>query len=109
MSTQIDLLPKVVQEDIYLLINKLENFRQKDNIFKMILFGSFSKNTFQPDSDIDVALVVKEIPKDRREYVYCFDIERDLNLVICTEKTLASGKYVFEAIRKEGIVIYENI
>jgi len=109
MNGIIERLPKDVQTDLHLLINQLDNFSLKDNICKMILFGSFSKNTFRPDSDLDIALVLKKIPRDRREYIYCFDIERDLNLILCTEEILETGKYVFDSIRKEGVIIYENV
>ena len=49
-------------------INKVKEYsillRDHFPLEKVYLFGSYAKNTFQPDSDIDVAIVVSHIEGD---------------------------------------------
>ena len=76
------------------------------------MFGSYATGKYQPDSDIDITVVVKEKPDVKRlaEYNLLVDHARhDADLLFCTEEQLISGKYVFGEILREGILIYENV
>jgi len=109
-------LPPKIRPDVEMLITAFTASPFANNIVKIILFGShspLSARKHQPDSDIDIALVVKEPPgKDQRaEYGMLTDIisPREVDLVICTEETLYSGMYVFAEILREGVTVYENV
>jgi len=82
------------------------------NIKKIILFGSFATQKYQPDSDIDIAVVVRKKPEKKHlaEYYLITDnIRRGTDLLFCTEEQLLSGKYVYSEILREGVTVYENI
>ncbi len=49
-------------------INKVKEYcvllKKHISLEKVFLFGSYAKNEFRPDSDIDVAIIVKDIGDD---------------------------------------------
>lgn len=58
---------------------------------EIILFGSFSRNSYTPYSDIDIAIIVDEIEKrfiERQDDFidYFSSLPFDVNLIIYTEK-----------------------
>jgi len=102
----------MIKSDIDGIVDNFSHSQFADNIIKIILFGSFAKNKYQPDSDIDIAVVVKNKPKKNQiaEYHLITDnIKRETDLLFCTEEQLLSGKYVYSEILREGVILYENI
>jgi len=57
-------------------INILEELKKelysllKDNLLKIILFGSRARGDFEEDSDTDIALIVKNITRQIRNSIY---------------------------------------
>ncbi|MCL2060109.1 MAG: nucleotidyltransferase domain-containing protein [Oscillospiraceae bacterium] len=105
-------IPDIVIHDIENIVNCFIHTQFANNIVKIILFGSFANNKYQPDSDIDIAVVVKKKPDNENIADYCLitdNIKRSVDMLFCTEKQLYSGQYVFSEIIREGVVIYENI
>ena len=105
-------LPEIIKSDVTGIVELFLYSKFADNIKKIILFGSFAKNSYQPDSDIDVAVVVNHKPEKNQlaEYYLIADsIRRHADLLFCTEDQLLSGKYVYSEILREGITLYENI
>ena len=104
-------LPDIIINDLNSIINNFSRSRFSDNIKKIILFGSFASGTYQPDSDIDIAVVVKSKPEKIHladYYIIADSIQRDVDLLFCLEEQLLSGKYVYSEISREGVILYEN-
>jgi predicted nucleotidyltransferase len=104
--------PEIIKNDINGIVNNFSHSQFADNIKKIILFGSFANSKHQPDSDIDIAVVVKNKPPKEQiadYYLITDNIERDTDLLFCTEEQLLSGKYVYSDILREGVILYENI
>jgi len=105
-------LPEIIKTDISALIEKFSHSQFADNIEKLILFGSFASKKYQPDSDIDIAVVVKNRPEKQQladYYLLTDNVGRDTDLLFCTEEQLQTGKYVYSEILREGVTVYENI
>ena len=107
-----NILPEIIKNDIADIVENFSSSQLAGNIKKIILFGSFANNKYQPDSDIDIAVVVKNKPKKNQladYYLITDNIRRDTDLLFCTEEQLLSGKYVYSEILREGVTVYENI
>ena len=110
MPTKI--LPDIIKNDIADILKNFLHSQFSTNIKKIILFGSFANKTYQPDSDIDIAVVVKTRPLKTQladYYLITDEIERDTDLLFCTEEQLLSDRYIYSEILHKGITIYENI
>ncbi len=103
-------IPNDVKADIKLIVDTLCS-KFSPNIQKLLLFGSYSNNTYQPDSDLDIAAVLYQLPepKQRRLYTQSIDIDRDVDLLFCTEEQLESKAFVYRHIHMKGIVLYEQL
>ena len=104
--------PEIIKRDIDDIIKNFSRSEFADNVKKIILFGSFANRKYQPDSDIDIAVVVKSKPEKSRladYYLLADNTMRDADLLFCTEEQLLSGKYVYSEILREGVTVYENI
>jgi len=104
--------PEIIKNDISDIIKSFSCSQFSDNIKKIILFGSFANRKYQPDSDIDIAVVLRSKPekKHRADYYLITDnIKRRTDLLFCTEEQLLTGKYVYSEILREGVIIYENV
>jgi len=105
-------LPNIIKEDISYIVEKFSNSKYADNIIRIILFGSFANDTHQPDSDIDLAIVVKNKLEKRHlaEYYLMTDnLTRSTDFIFCTEEQVLSGKYVYSEILRKGVTVYENV
>ena len=105
-------LPEIIKDDITEIVNSFSRSQFSENIKKIILFGSFAKKKYQPDSDIDIAVVVKNKPEKENladYYLITDNVQRVTDLLFCTEEQLLSTKHVYSEILREGVIIYENI
>ena len=103
-------IPANVKNEITLVMKTLlEKF--SSNINKMILFGSYATCKYQPDSDIDIAVSLNEMPdiKERRYYKQAIDLERDVDLLFCTREQLSGELYIYGRIAEQGVVLYEQL
>jgi predicted nucleotidyltransferase len=102
--------PEIIKDDIDDIIKSFLKSDFADNVKKIILFGSFANNKYQPDSDIDIAVVVKRKPEKSQMsdyYLITDNIQRNTDLLFCTEDQLLSGRYVYSEILREGVTVYE--
>ncbi|MCL2792148.1 MAG: nucleotidyltransferase domain-containing protein [Spirochaetaceae bacterium] len=102
-------IPIKVKDDIETSINALlAKFRF--NINKIILFGSFATGKYQPDSDIDIMVVLNELPdiKHRRLYKQAIDLE-NIDLLFCSKNQLSNDNLVFKRVNEKGLVLYEQL
>ena len=96
---------------IPLPFNKLQGFfNKKREVHTAIVYGSFSKGRIRKSSDVDIAILVKEIPGD------LFSYTSELSLLLddmCGRETdvlilnTASPHIAFRAI-KEGKVVFQR-
>jgi predicted nucleotidyltransferase len=102
-------IPADVKNDITSAVEiLLEKFRS--GIRKIILFGSYANGKYQPDSDIDIAVMLTEMPdkNQRRLYKQAVDLDnRDVDLLFCLSEQLSGNEYVFKHINEQGVVLYE--
>ena len=87
--------------------------KYSSNIKRMILFGSYATQKYQPDSDIDLCIVLNELPgkKERIEYKAAIENNEDeeIDLLYCTEEQLNSNVLIYKWVNDEGIVLYEQL
>jgi predicted nucleotidyltransferase len=103
-------IPAGIQKDIDFVVSTLlEKF--VSNIDKIILFGSYATGKYQPDSDIDIAVSLNELPDktQRRAYKQAVDIERDVDLLFCSKEQLSSNAFVYRHVNESGVVLYEQL
>ncbi len=78
----------------------------------VILFGSYSKNTAREDSDIDVAVVVEQFPKDiLAAEAELFKLRRQVDSRIepvLFEISQQDPSGFFQGILQSGDIIYQN-
>lgn len=84
-----------------------------DQLASLILFGSYVRGDFQPESDVDFAIVLKDpATRSATEIFRLAPLSADLSLKhgiavsilpVSEHKLNASGQGVYEAIRSEGI------
>ena len=93
--------------------NIISTFNNKfpENVNKIILFGSYATGKYQPDSDIDVAIVLNKFPdiKSRCLYTQAIETEKEVDLLFCTNNQLLSDEFVYKHINGEGVTIYEQL
>ena len=113
--SQLD-IPEEVKNDINTAIDTLlEKFH--NNIHKIILFGSYAKDEYQPDSDVDIAVSLYSLPsvKERRIYSHTLNLEdfektdREIDLLFCTKEQLDSNTMVYKWINAQGVILYEQL
>lgn len=94
------------------LIEKLKSLASKirnehGEVERIILFGSFARNNFAPDSDVDLAIIVNSTSKDflkrQDDFIdYFTAIPLDVNLIIYTtretEKMTSAGSRFAEEV-----------
>ena len=84
------------------------NLAKRHDVKKVILFGSWASDFFQPTSDIDLALQGENIPQfriDIKEKTYAlltFDV-----VILILESDLPHE--LKEAINAEGVLLYEKL
>ena len=84
-----------------------------DQLVSLILFGSYARGDFQPESDVDFAVVLKNPAiRPTAEIFRLAPLSAELSLKhgliisilpVSEQKLHASGQGVYEAIRNEGI------
>ena len=101
-------IPDMIKAEIHTIINKLLT-NHKENINKIVLYGSYAKGTYQPDSDIDLAVALNTLPemKARSGYKQSVETETELDLLFCTKEQLDSGLFVFKRVNESGVSLYE--
>lgn len=96
------------------LIPKLVQIFQQSTV-SIILYGSVARGTHTAESDIDIALIVKDYSKDMHEQMTDFivDLELEYNVVLSVllidyDKFTEWGNIMpfYKNVKKEGIVLW---
>ncbi len=93
----------------------------KDNLLRVVLFGSRRKGSFSPDSDVDVlVVVVKKTPEvtdlvfsiaeevEERFFIQGFSFSIHLYDLKTYQGLRNSGSLFIKEINREGVVLYEG-
>ena len=107
-----------MRKEVKKQLNDMIEILSKDKIIvKIYLFGSQAKDTFNDNSDIDIAIIVKDDTKERNEilagryYFELFDvIKKEIDLLVFHEsdfnKQKSNNFLISSKINKEGVVLY---
>jgi len=105
---------KSVQYDALLQALTCASGRIKEaypTVARVLLFGSFAKGNYTPESDVDVVIIVKQIeePFIKRSDAFMrffTDVPFDLNIIVYTEaeieKMLGEGNGFIKNVLKEA-------
>ncbi len=97
------------------ILTKLNQFNKlvinKYNPLKIILFGSYAKNTFHAESDIDIAIIVDKINDDFLEqeselFKMRRNIDANIEPVLFENGNDRSG--LLDEINKHGEILYQR-
>ncbi len=84
----------------------------------VILYGSYARGDFQPDSDVDVMILLDLSDLDLKQYsqklsymTYDFNMDNDLDIKPIAKNEQHFKKWVvnypfYANVRKEGVVLY---
>ncbi len=72
MNMTIETLPYLTDEEKKILLDLGSRIRVflGDRLVRMVLFGSKARGDFQKDSDIDVAIIVKDLDRKLQDEIY---------------------------------------
>ena len=96
------------------LIPKLVDIFQQSTV-SIILYGSVAKGTHTAESDVDIALIVKDYTRDMHEQMTDFivDLELEYNIVLSVllidyDKFTEWGNVMpfYKNVKKEGIILW---
>ena len=85
---------------------------------QVILYGSYARGDFQPDSDVDVMILLDLSDLDLKQYsqklsymTYDFNMDNDLDIKPIAKNEQHFKKWVvnypfYANVRKEGVVLY---
>lgn len=100
-------LINLLREFVYEVINL-----SKNNLSRIILFGSYAKRTYTEKSDVDLALVIKEkSPTEELLIIEMIDklkkrFGKEIQVHYFTEKEFLTKNRLLEEIKKDGVVIF---
>jgi len=87
-----------------------------DKLLKIILFGSYARGDYDPESDIDIfALVREHLPEESHKKILQINVDLsikydvDLSIIIKNEVDYMMNKEViplYKSVEREGIAIY---
>ena len=88
------------------VLDEIQNLAQKHNVKKVILFGSRARGDFKRTSVIDLAAEGGDFDR------FALDVEEETSTLLkydIVDFSRPMQEELREAIRQEGIVIYEKI
>lgn len=101
--------PPSLPHDIVVMLRGLKNeLLRIDGVVSVVLFGSYSKGTYTSDSDIDIAVFIRNNAADRICSIYRQAVRRttnyrhDIQILIFSEDTLDAPVGIVEEIVAYG-------
>ena len=114
MNQENNIIQKVTRE---VVSKAIEVFGEK--IYRIILYGSYARGDFTPESDIDVMILIdckhEELPKYRRavsKIASDISLHDDVEVSLLLEDRFTYEKWLdtlvfYQNVYNEGIVLYE--
>jgi len=89
--------------------NYIKKIPKKYGLLSAYLFGSYAKGNFNEESDIDIALIIKNLEDDFQTQVELMKIRRDIDIRIephpIKEKDFNINNPLYNEIQKYGLKI----
>lgn len=88
------------------------------HLSKIILYGSYARGDFRPDSDVDIMILLDLSDLDLKKYskelsymTYDFNLDNDIDIKPIAKSESHFKKWVvnypfYENVNKEGVVLY---
>ncbi len=117
------------REEYYKILDKLKNLAidyYDERLMSFVVFGSVARDTFRPDSDIDILIVAKELPIGRIKRLQEFEenveskIERDIFMlrkkgiypyispIIKTPEEVKKGSPLFLDMTEKAKILFDR-
>jgi len=98
------------QKSVLKIINNyIKKIPKKYGLLSAYLFGSYAKGNFNEESDIDIALIIKNLEDDFQTQVELMKIRRDIDIRIephpIKEKDFNINNPLYNEIQKYGLKI----
>jgi predicted nucleotidyltransferase len=89
----------------------------KERLVSLIIFGSFSRSTYTPESDIDLLLIVDRLPKRKMKRIEEFidnvevkikNIPHYISPIIKTPEEISYGSPILFDMVTDSIIVYDK-
>lgn len=109
-------MPAAIEKILYLYREQLENVSE-GHIKRLILYGSYARGDFNPDSDIDVMILVDLDDSDLRscekkicDATYDFNMEHETEIMPVVQNVSHFDRWknvymFYHNVEKEGVAI----
>ncbi len=92
------------RKEYYKILERLKDLLisyYKERLISIVIFGSVARDTFRPDSDIDILIIARDLPKGRLKRVKEFEenVERGINEYINTNAKKGIYPYISPVIK----------
>lgn len=110
-------MPQTMQNLIDQYVEKIKNI-YGTHLRKIILYGSYARGDFRPDSDVDIMILLDMSDLDLKAYsqqlsymTYDFNLDNDLDIKPIAKSEAHFKKWVvnypfYANVYKEGVVLY---
>lgn len=110
-------MPKVMQNLIEQYVEAVKKI-YGSHVRQIILYGSYARGDFRPDSDVDIMILVDMSDMELKTYgqqlsymTYDFNMDNDLDIKPIAKSETHFKKWVenypfYSNIHKEGVVLY---
>jgi len=112
IAPTVDIRSRIPQSTIQELVNRIVT---KFNPERIILFGSYANGTFQPESDVDLLIIMKTNLREVQQALQIRQFIKPLfgvDILVYQpdqlEKRIELGDYFLQEVISNGIVIYES-
>ena len=110
-------MPQTMQSLLEQYISEVKKI-YGSHLRKVILYGSYARGDFRPDSDVDIMILLDMSDTDLKAYsqqlsymTYDFNLDNDLDIKPIAKSEEHFSKWVvnysfYATIHKEGVVLY---
>ena len=111
-------MPKNIQDLIRQYVEAVREI-YGSHVHQIILYGSYARGDFRPDSDVDIMILVDMSDLDLKAYAqqlsymtYDFNMDNDLDIKPIAKSETHFKKWIvnypfYSNVHKEGVVLYE--
>ncbi len=110
-------MPKVMYDLIEQYVEKIKKI-YGSHVKQIILYGSYARGDFRPDSDVDIMILVDISDLELKSYgeqlsymTYDFNLDNDIDIKPIAKSEELFNKWVvnypfYSNVHKEGVILY---
>ena len=110
-------MPKVMYDLIKQYVEKIKKI-YGSHVKQIILYGSYARGDFRPDSDVDIMILVDISDLELKSYgeqlsymTYDFNLDNDIDIKPIAKSEELFNKWVvnypfYSNVHKEGVILY---